>query len=422
MEREAARTSCTPTWTGKFVRVLVQSGLQRLQVHPSGGRISCTIERIPALCWSSVQDTGPGVPDADEAAIFDRFTQGEDGRRRRQRAGAQHRQGVRRTPPGHVVVVDARRRRLFQVELPPAPPTAPTCAPAATRRSLPAAAPAVRRLPSLSCFLPRGPAGAGGGGQPDLRLFLHDVLVDEYNVTLGRRRRRRIAAALADPPDLIVTDLMMPPRRRDLSAHPAQPAGFPQRAGAGALGPGRRSLLRERLLNTSLGLPHQTLSPQELRARVRNLVTVNAPWTSCRRNCNPGLGHLGADRRPRREPQIPQRSFTALQVPTGAGWGFTTTPRWASRSPTGTAASCPPTRHCNACSATGPTTSRGCRLSPSPKPPSAPPPARTCMDSWMANARLPHAKRYERRGGGYLWANVSASRIPAMAEDGRCWR
>lgn len=27
-------------------------------------------------------------------------------------------------------------------------------------------------------------------------------------------------------------------------------------------------------------------------------------------------------------------------------------------------------------------------------------------------------KRYERRGGGYLWANVSASRIPAMAEDG----
>jgi signal transduction histidine kinase len=53
-----------------------QPAVQRLQVHPPAGA-SLHLERLPGgRVLVSVQDNGPGVPDAMKQQIFDRFTQG----------------------------------------------------------------------------------------------------------------------------------------------------------------------------------------------------------------------------------------------------------------------------------------------------------------------------------------------------------
>jgi signal transduction histidine kinase len=44
---------------------------------PVGGKISATITKRPAEVWVSVQDNGVGIPQAEQARIFDRFYQVE---------------------------------------------------------------------------------------------------------------------------------------------------------------------------------------------------------------------------------------------------------------------------------------------------------------------------------------------------------
>ena len=110
---------------------------------------------------------------------------------------------------------------------------------------------------------------------PDLRHFLYDVLIDDYNVALAANGAVALALALEDPPDLVITDLMMPLFDGEQFVRELRASGrFPNVPvlvlSARADDALRESLLEE-LVQDYLTKP---FSPQELRARVRNLVTV----------------------------------------------------------------------------------------------------------------------------------------------------
>ena len=105
----------------KFARIVVNLVSNAFKFTPAGGRISCTLEHVPGGRFLlSVQDNGPGVPDAMKQQIFDRFTQGEAGQGA---VGSGLGLNIVREfvelHGGTVVVVDAPGGgAVFQVELP----------------------------------------------------------------------------------------------------------------------------------------------------------------------------------------------------------------------------------------------------------------------------------------------------------------
>jgi C4-dicarboxylate-specific signal transduction histidine kinase len=109
----------------------------------------------------------------------------------------------------------------------------------------------------------------------ELLHFLHDVLVDDYNVTLAGDGAAALEAALACPPDLVITDLMMPQvdgmqlmqALRRMTQFEQVPAIVLTARADDAV----RDNLLEECVQDYLTKP---FSPQELRARVRNLITV----------------------------------------------------------------------------------------------------------------------------------------------------
>ena len=109
-------------------------------------------------------------------------------------------------------------------------------------------------------FQPGKPRVLVAEDNPDLRLFLHDVLSDEYNVILREDGESAFQAALANPPDLIITDLMMPgwDGERFVRALSDEP-DVSERTCAGAVGARRRYLAGKSAGGTGQGLPDQAI-------------------------------------------------------------------------------------------------------------------------------------------------------------------
>jgi PAS domain S-box-containing protein len=413
----------------KLVRVLTNLLSNAFKFTPAGGRIACRAERIAGeRLLIEVQDTGPGVPDALKQHIFDRFTQGDE-----QPGAIGSGLGLNIVKEfvelhrGTVVVLDAPGGgALFQLELPlQAPDGAYVRAGSAPKAPAPPAAtdtpPPPLAEPAPSAFRPGRPRVLVVEDNPDLRHFLHDVLVDEYNVTLEEDGDDGIKAALADPPDLIVTDLMMPrcdgeTFLRTLRSRP----DFPN-VPALVLSARADDALRERLLE-ELAQDYLTkpFSPQELRARVHNLVTVKRTVDILQKELQTqasDIWELTAGLVESRKSL--QRSFTALQVADRRWLGLyeNTAVGIALADRDGRILSANPAlQHMLGY---GPDDIAGVSLIAITEASERATTARNVHG--LVDGELPayHTqKRYERRGGGYLWANVSASRIPAMAEDG----
>lgn len=414
----------------KFVRVLTNLLSNAFKFTPPGGRIGCTVERLAGeRLLINVQDTGPGVPDALKQHIFDRFTQGDE-----QLGAIGSGLGLNIVKEfvelhrGTVVVLDAPGGgALFQLELPLQAPDGAYVrsgsAPPPAALPADAAAPALHapELAPTPAFRPGQPRVLVVEDNPDLRHFLHDVLVDEYNVTLEEDGDDGIKAALADPPDLIVTDLMMPrcdgeTFLRTLRSRP----DFPN-VPALVLSARADDALRERLLE-ELAQDYLTkpFSPQELRARVHNLVTVKRTVDILQKELQTqasDIWELTAGLVESRKSL--QRSFTALQVADRRWLGLyeNTAVGIALADRDGRILSANPAlQHMLGY---GPDHIAGVSLIAITEASERATTARNVHG--LVDGELPayHTqKRYERRGGGYLWANVSASRIPAMAEDG----
>ena len=413
----------------KFVRVLSNLVSNAFKFAPSGGRIVCAAERLPrGRILISVQDNGPGVSEDLKRQIFDRFTQGSEGiGAGGSGLGLSIVKEFVELHRGSVVVLDAPGGgALFQVEIPVRAPEgafvrSAGAADAAVSRELLAPSLPELTLPVETRFDPGKPRVLVAEDNPDLRLFLYDVLSDEYNVILREDGESAYLAAVADPPDLIITDLMMPrwdgerfvKALGELADFPHVPVLVLSARADDSL----RENLLEHLVQDFLTKP---FSAQELRARARNLVTMKRSVDILQKELNSQASDmleltagLVASRKSL------QDSLTALQVLDRRWLGLyeNTAVGIALADREGRILSANPALQ--RMLGYGAEALVGISLIDITEPAQR---ARTRrnVDGLFDGAFQSYnvQKRYERKDGGYLWANVCASRIPAMAEDG----
>ncbi|MER2538092.1 MAG: ATP-binding protein [Azonexus sp.] len=411
----------------KFARVLVNLLSNAFKFTPAGGRICCSIEQVANWRFLvSVQDNGPGVPPPMKELIFARFAQGQHGL-----SGTGSGLGLNivkefvELHQGTVVVLDAPGGgAIFQLEVPMRAPNG-----VFVRES----GEGVALAPHQNYPFPEPleqPAGNYKAGNPrilvvednpDLRLFLYDVLIDEYNVTLASNGAVALEIALDNPPDLVITDLMMPlfdgeqfvRELRASSRFPNVPVLVLSARADDAL---RESLLDE-LVQDYLTKP---FSPQELRARVRNLVTVKRTVDILQRELNSQASDvceltagLVASRKSLQDGlmalQISERRWLGLYNNTAVGIAL------ADRE--GRILNANPALQrmlgYGEADIIGVSfidiTEESLRAATTHN-------VHGLFDGAIGNYHV--QKRYEKKNGGYLWANVSASLIPAVDRDG----
>lgn len=414
---------------GKFVRVMGNLISNAFKFTPPGGRIVCIVERLsPERLLLSVQDNGPGVPDALKQQIFDRFAQGDDGLGTTGSGlGLNIVREFVELHRGTVVVVDAPGGgACFQVELPVLAPQGAIVR-KANARDLPeletaglALPPELTPLPAANATVDK-PRVLVAEDNADLRLFLHDVLADEYHVTLCGDGESALQAALAEPPDLIITDLMMPHWDgerfiRTLRAAPDTPQ-VPALVLSARADDALREKLLEELVQDYLIKP---FSAQELRARARNLVTLKRSVDILQKALNSQASdilELTASLIGSR--QDLQRSLTALQASDRRWLGL------YENTAVGIALADRDGRILQANPALqrmlgyGRNDITGVSLvdiTEASQRALAQRNVHGLFDGDLPGYKV--QKRYVKKDGSYLWANVCASRIPAIAEDG----
>lgn len=62
-----------PHWTGEALGNVVNNAVK---YTPPGGRVSVSAQLLDSFCRIDVADTGPGVPEGEQAAVFNRFYRG----------------------------------------------------------------------------------------------------------------------------------------------------------------------------------------------------------------------------------------------------------------------------------------------------------------------------------------------------------
>lgn len=284
----------------KFARVLANLLSNAFKFTPAGGRICCSISRVANDRFLlSVQDNGPGVPPPMKQQIFDRFAQGQGGL-----SGIGSGLGLNIVKEfvelhfGTVVVLDAPGGgAIFQVEMPKRAPNGVFVRESGEGIGL--------VTPQDIDFLEPSshPASAYKSGtprilvvedNPDLRHFLYDVLIDDYNVTLAANGALALTSALEDPPDLVITDLMMPHFDGEQFVRELRNSGcfpnLPVLVLSARADDAQRETLLEELVQDYLTKP---FSPQELRARVRNLVTVKRTVDILQKELNTQASDVG---------------------------------------------------------------------------------------------------------------------------------
>lgn len=263
----------------KFARVVTNLLSNAFKFTPRGGRIRCTFERLPGdRLLLGIQDNGPGIPDALKGQVFDRYAQGtEELSAKGSGLGLNIVKEFVELHHGTISLLDAPERgALFQIELPLRAPAG------AYVRSRDAGwTPALPAIELPRQFdAPRRPENAGqprvviAEDNPDLRQFLHDVLADDYQVTLVENGELALDLVCAEPPDLVITDLMMPEMDGEQFIHELrrrQTSHIPVLVLSARADDALRETLLEGFVQDYLTKP---FSPQELRARVRNLVIV----------------------------------------------------------------------------------------------------------------------------------------------------
>ena len=413
----------------KFVRVLSNLLSNAFKFTPTGGRIVCDVTRVSQeRVLISVQDNGPGVPDTMKRHIFDRFTQaGEDVGTGGSGLGLSIVKEFVELHRGSVVVLDAPGGgAIFQVEFPVRAPEG-TFVRAGGSAETPLArdflAPLTPELPTIpeTARLPGRPTLLVAEDNPDLRLFLYDVLSDEYNVVLRENGESAFRSAISDPPDLIITDLMMPgwDGERFVRALRERP-GFPN-VPVLVLSARSDDALREKLLEHLVqDFLTKPFSAQELRARARNLVTVKRTVDMLQKDLNSQASdvlELAASLVASRKSL--QRSLTAMQVLDRRWLGFyeNTAVGIALADREARILSANPALH--QMLGYEPATLVGVSLVDITEPAER---ARTRRSvDGLVKGTVPSYKiqmRYEKKDGAYLWAHVCVSRIPAVsAED-----
>ena len=256
---------------------------------------------------------------------------------------------------------------------------------------------------------------------PELLQFLHDVLIDQYNVTLAAHGAAALQALQHCRPDLIVTDLMMP--QIDGLQLIRQLRSMPQfqQVPAIVLTARADNTLRESLLEEFVqDYLTKPFSPQELRARVHNLITVKRTvemlqqaLTSQDSDVRELTSELVAHRKflqdSLRALQISERRWLGLYENTAVGIAMTDIEgRILNANPALQQMLNYSEQDIIGVSLVEITEESERNVTRHH--------VHDLIGGALENYQM--QKRYARRGGGYLWANVSASRIPAVDDAG----
>ena len=62
-----------PRWTGEALCNVVDNAVK---YTPAGGRVTISAQMLDSFCRVDVADTGPGIPEEEQGAVFDRFYRG----------------------------------------------------------------------------------------------------------------------------------------------------------------------------------------------------------------------------------------------------------------------------------------------------------------------------------------------------------
>ena len=62
-----------PRWTGEALCNVVDNAVK---YTPAGGRVTISAQLLDSFCRVDVADTGPGIPEEEQGAVFDRFYRG----------------------------------------------------------------------------------------------------------------------------------------------------------------------------------------------------------------------------------------------------------------------------------------------------------------------------------------------------------
>ena len=271
----------------KYERIVLNLLSNAFKFSPDGGRIRCSLSATGAgRILLSIQDSGPGIPADQQSEIFGRFRQGGD-IKSRQFGGT----GLGLTivkdfvslHGGVVVVSDAPGGgALFQIELPRNAPSGVY---------VNAIAKAGELSPTSFDISAWGLEGRsewtsaeGASDRPrilivednvDMRCFIGRVLIDEYQISVAADGEQALDLITSSPPDLVITDLMMPKVSGQLLVKEMRSRGGLANVPILVLSAKADDGLRIKLLAESVqDYVVKPFSATELRARVRNLVTM----------------------------------------------------------------------------------------------------------------------------------------------------
>ncbi len=272
----------------KLERVLLNLLSNAFKFTPQGGRIQCSLRGNDDRFVLTVQDSGPGIPLALRNRIFERFRQAQGGTTREfggTGLGLSIAKDFVQLHGGTITVSDAPvAGTLIQVEIPLRAPQGSVVRTVAESGAESGTSIVVNgTVEELRSGETRTRAWGKVGNpkvlvaedHPDMRRFIAEVLSSDYQVITASDGLEALSMALAEMPDVIVTDLMMPKLGGDqfvaqMRAHEDLAQRPVLVLSAKADETLRLGLLSE-LAQDYLVKP---FSAAELRARVRNLVTM----------------------------------------------------------------------------------------------------------------------------------------------------
>jgi len=290
-------------------RVIVNLLSNALKFTPAGGRIRCSVREDDSAFVLEVGDSGPGIPEAQRASVFERFTQLEGGTTRTFGGTGLGLAIVRELVELHrgtIAVDDAPEGgALFRVRVPRrAPPgtnlrDVPPDASALGDVALRAAEELRPRTAAARLEAPRdAPLVLVVEDNPEMNRFVAEALAGEHRVEVAFDGRAGLARALELRPDVVVTDVMMPALGgdeliREIRARSELDATTIVVLSARADESSRVELLR----SGAQDYLTKPFSVDELRARVRNLAALKRAREREARARADALRALAAERR-----------------------------------------------------------------------------------------------------------------------------